>query len=259
MSREDVLEQICAAERKAARLMLEAKGIIAECKSSARNVVTEYDRRVQELLISELGAALPEAHFICEEKENTESLSAGQCFIIDPIDGTMNFVHGFNCNCISVAYAECGEIVVAAVYDPYQDEMFTAIQGKGAAMNGKPIHVDDCGLANSVVCVGTAPYRPEISDVSFALIKTAFDNSLDIRRRGAAALDLCSVAAGHAGLYFEMEVALWDYAAGLLIVTEAGGICSTLEWTDLPLDLSHPTIAAGGKRAREEIKKLICQ
>ena len=144
-----VLDCIVAAEREGAALILQAHEILAEAKTDRRNVVTEYDRRVQELLMARLREALPQARFFCEEMNAQDHLDAEQLFIIDPIDGTMNFVHGFHHSCISVAYAERGVVRAGAVYNPYVDEMFTAITGQGARLNGRPIRATEAGLNES--------------------------------------------------------------------------------------------------------------
>ena len=122
---ENVIEKIVSAERSAAEIMMHAHDIIAESKSGQRDIVTEYDKRVQEYL-----------------------------FIIDPIDGTMNFARGFNHSCISVAYMSAGELRAAAVYNPYVDEMFTAVKSEGAYLNGRRLHVSDAPLSDSVVFHG---------------------------------------------------------------------------------------------------------
>ena len=238
-----------AAQREAAQLMLHAHGILAENKTDHRDVVTEYDRKVQQLLIERLSAAVPGAKFFCEENDQHDDLRAEHLFVIDPIDGTMNFVRRLNHSCISVAYLHRGEPLAGAVYNPYVDEMFHAVRGGGAFLNERPIHVDPVPLAESLVCVGTSPYRSDLAARSFALMERAFRASLDIRRQGSAALDLCSVAAGRAGLYFELSLCLWDYAAGALIVEEAGGRCCTLEGGALPFDSGRPAVLAGGARA----------
>jgi len=252
----DKLTCICAeiqsAERRAAELVMHAQGIIAESKTGRRDVVTEYDCKVQQLLMELLSEAEPGAHFFCEEQNERDSLSAAQLFIIDPIDGTMNFVHGFHHSCISIAYAEYGELLAAAVYNPYMDEMFSAVKGMGAYLNGKRISVSEAPLKESVVCFGTAPYSAALRDMTFDYARKVYDASLDLRREGSAALDLCSVAAGRAGLYFELMVSLWDYAAGVLIVNEAGGECCDVFGKDLPFDESKPTIVAGGRRAMDD-------
>ena len=252
----EILDLICAAEREAAALMLHARGVLAECKTGRRDVVTEYDRRVQTLLMERLGAAVPEARFFCEENDRHDDLHAACVFVIDPIDGTMNFVRGFHHSCISVACMRGGVVRAGAVYNPYVDELFTAVRGAGAFLNGRPLRVPDEGLADSVVSVGTAPYDPELADKTFRLAKAAFLAGLDIRREGSAALDLCSAAAGRCGVYYELGLSLWDYAAGMLIVEEAGGVCRTLEGAALPLDASRPSVVAGSPRAVEELLAL---
>ena len=245
------------AERKAAKLVLQAHGILAEAQSGKRDVVTEYDRRVQTFLIEQLQKLLPDAGFFCEEMKEQDRLDAGHLFIIDPIDGTMNFVHGFHHSCISVAYARRGEVTAAAIYNPYAAELFTAVKGKGAALNGGPIHVTDERLAGSVVCCGTSPYNPARTDETFALARKLYDASLDLRREGSAALDLCSVAAGRAGLYFELQLSPWDYAAGALIVREAGGLCTCPDGSSLPLDGSKPGVVAASPAAMADYLRLI--
>ncbi len=237
------------AELRAAELILHAHGILAETKTGARDVVTEFDRRVQEQLTAELRATIPDACFFCEELDKQDRLDAEHLFIIDPIDGTMNFVHGFHRSCISIAYAQRGEVCIGVVYNPYLDEMFCAVRGQGASLNGRPIRVTEEGLAGSVVCFGTAPYEPEKADATFALARRVFGECLDLRREGCAALDLCSVAAGRAGLYYELGVSLWDYAAGRLLVREAGGDCSCIDGSPLPEDGRKTSILAGSPAA----------
>ena len=254
---EHILALIEAAERKAAELMLHAHGILAETKSGRRDVVTEYDRRVQALLMQQLEDGVPGAHFFCEEMQERDRLDAQQLFIIDPIDGTMNFVHGFHHSCISVAYAEHGTVMIGAVYNPYMDEMFTAVKGQGALLNGRPIHVADADLAESVVCYGTSPYDASLADRTFDIARRLFSASLDLRREGSAALDLCTVAAGRAGLYFELQTSLWDYAAGALIVQESGGICTRTDGSPLPADGAKTDILAGAPAAVEDFFRMV--
>ena len=256
MTDREILVLIEGIEREAAELMLHAHGIISENKTGSRDVVTEYDRRIQQLIISRITDVIPNAAFFCEEMAVQQDVTARHLFIIDPIDGTMNFVRGFNHSCISVAYASCGTVRAAAVYNPYVDEMFTAVRGEGAYINGQPIHAHDGELADSIVCFGTSPYAL-LGEKTFDLAKLAFDNSLDIRRQGSAELDLCSVAAGRAGVYFELSLSMWDFAAGMLIVEEAGGVCLTAEGAALRLDGNKSSVIAGGKRAVNEFIALI--
>jgi len=255
-SDKQVLDTVIAAQKEAAELILHARAVLAETKTGRRDVVTEYDKQVQALLMGRLSAALPGASFFCEENDQQDDLTAEHVFIIDPIDGTMNFVHGFHHSCISVAYMNRGELRAASVYNPYVAECFSALAGQGAWLNGRAIHVENRPLSESVVCCGTAPYSPQLADRTFALIKRAFLASLDIRREGSAALDMCSAASGRAGVYFEPTVSLWDIAAGVLLVNEAGGICRCLDGSPVPLDGRKTSIVAGSRLAVEEFLKI---
>jgi len=253
----ELAEKIAAAEREAAELILHAGGILAEMKSGQRDVVTEYDRRVQELLVKRLREYLPEAGFVMEESEAQDALGGEHVFIIDPIDGTMNFVHHFQHSAISVAYASRGELLAGCVYNPYLDEMFSAIKGQGAFLNGRPIHVDMAPLKETFFGFGTSPYYPELTDETFRLARIAFGASLDLRRTASAALDLCYVAAGRVGLFFEIRLNLWDYAAGILIAEEAGGKVCTLYSEAVPVSLEKSSVVAGGRQALADFMALI--
>ena len=249
---EKVLEYMVNAEKEAAALMMQARNILAETKTGQRDVVTEYDRRIQEFLMKKLSSDVPGALFFCEEEDQRADLNAEHVFIIDPIDGTMNFVKGFHHSCISAAYSSSGEVTAAAVYNPYADELFTAVKGGGAFLNGRQISVSDLPLAESIVCCGTSPYYPIMTDATFDMMKKVFRASLDIRREGSAALDLCSVASGRAGAYFELSVYLWDYAAAALIVTEAGGKVCDINGDPLPWNGGRTSIVAGSEKACDE-------
>lgn len=252
-----VLNAIIAAQKEAAALILQAHHVLAETKTGHRDVVTQYDRRVQALLMARLSTAVPGAAFFCEENGQQCDLKGEHVFVIDPIDGTMNFVRGFHHSAISVAYMQSGVLRAASVYNPYAGECFSALAGEGAWCNGRPIHAGKLPLSESVVCCGTAPYSPQLADSTFALMKKAFLASLDIRREGSAALDMCSAAAGRAGVYFEPTVSLWDIAAGLLLVQEAGGLCCRLDGSPVPLDGSKTSILAGGKQAVADFLELV--
>jgi myo-inositol-1(or 4)-monophosphatase len=148
-----------------------------------------------------------------------------------------------------VAYASFGKTLAAAIYNPYLDELFHALRGGGAFLNGRPIHASKDSLENSVVCFGTSPYRTDLAEKTFSLARTLFENSLDLRREGTAELDLCSVAAGRAGLYYELWLSLWDYAAGALLVEEAGGVCLTAEGRPLPCTGEKSSVVAAASPA----------
>ncbi|MDO4984007.1 MAG: inositol monophosphatase family protein [Eubacteriales bacterium] len=249
-----IYDAIISAELEAAELIIHASGIMTEEKTCHRDVVTEYDRRVQELVVARLRESVPGACFFCEENALHDDLHAEHLFVIDPIDGTMNFVKGYNHSSISVAYVRCGVLTAGAVYNPYLKEMFSAVKGEGAWLNGRPIRAAETPLSENIFSLGTTPYEPETYDETFRLARIALEGSLDLRRGASAALDLAYVAAGRVGLFFEMALSYWDYAAGCLIVQEAGGICSTVDGTPLPMDGSRPSVLAGGKQAYADFR-----
>ncbi len=236
--------------RRAGQIMIEAhkigvNGKVSE-KGDAANLVTVYDVRVQEFLIQEIKPLLPNAYFFAEEKENDpKDLSSEYCFIIDPIDGTANFVHNFRHSAVSIACLSGGELVFGAVYNPYQDEMFHAVKGGGAFLNGTPIRVSDRSMQQAIGVFGTSPYRKaEFASPTFRLCEKLFTVCADLRRCGTASLDLAYVAAGRSEFFFEYSLFPWDFAAGLLLITEAGGIVSDMQGEPLGFAAPSTIIAA---------------
>lgn len=229
--------------RKAGEMMLAAhvdSGNGVTVKPGSANFVTVHDVRIQNFLLEGIKELLPDACFIAEEKENDPAvLQQDCCFIIDPIDGTTGFIHDAHHSCVSVGVFSHGEAVFGAVYDPYLDEMFHAVRGGGAYLNGDPIHVSSYPFGSALVGYGTAPYyKDTLADKTFSLCRELFDACADVRRCGSAALDLCYVAAGRYDVFFEMVLSPWDIAAGALLVTEAGGTVSQMNGN--PIDFTRP-------------------
>ena len=252
-----IYDAMLAAEREAAELILHAGKILSQEKTGHRDMVTQYDKKVQELAVKRLREAVPDARFFCEENTVQDDLHAEHVFVIDPIDGTTNFIKGLHCSCVSIAYLHNGVPTAATVYDPYMDELFSAVKDEGAWLNGERIFAAETPLSESITFFGTSPYYPEKTDETFRLARIAYDVSLDLRRSGAAELDLSNVAAGRAGLYFEVNLSFWDYAAGMLLVEEAGGKCTAADGSPLPLDGSKSSVVAGGRQAHEDFLRLI--
>lgn len=222
-------------------------------KEGHRNFVTSYDIEVQDFLESRFRKLWPDYHFVAEEQD-THKLKQ-QSFIVDPIDGTSNFIFGIPFYCISVAVTEKGKVVQGTVYNPVIDEMFWAEEGKGAYLNDKPIKNPDLPMDETVFGVGSSPYNDAGREPTLNLIRDIWDKS-DFRRLGSAALDLCYVASGRQGGYFELDIAPWDIAAGMLIAREAGATVTTLEGKEPPLDRSM-TILAAGPKVYAEMQKLL--
>ena len=231
-----------------------------EQKSSVKDLVTKYDKAVQEYLYKELSIAFPGAGFLGEESLTEPAGNNRGTFIIDPIDGTTNFIKGLRHSAISVGYCLNGAMKYGVVYDPYKDEMFTAESGKGAFLNGNPIHVSEEPIERSVALYGTSPYDEDLTDKSFLLACELTKLVIDGRRFGAATLDLCDVAAGRAEIYTELLLFPWDYAAGSLIAKEAGAIVTDINGNPLQFE-ERRGIAVGTPKTydilMETIKRVI--
>lgn len=228
-------------------------------KSGESNFVTSYDLAVQELLLSRIGERYPEAVFFAEEKEN-ERLTEALTFIIDPIDGTTNFIRGHHHSCISIGVYEGREPLCGAVYDPYADELFYALHGEGAyrLANGvsERLTMTDRPLARSLAVFGSDPYRKsQTAATTLRIAGLLLDECLDIRRSGSAALDLVGLAAGRYDIFCENRVSPWDFAAGRQIVTEAGGVVMSLDGGELPLDEPSAILAGTPSACREFLAK----
>ena len=215
-------------------------------KDGYANFVTVFDIRVQEFLIQRIREQIPSAQFIAEEQDNdSDVLQSDWCFVIDPIDGTTNFIHDFRFYCISVAVFSHGEPIFGAIYNPYLKEYFHAGRGMGAYLGDRRITVSDTPLENALVAFGTSPYyRDTLADTTFSLLRELFMQTSDVRRCGSAALDLAYLAAGRVDAFFEMRLSPWDFAAGYVLITEAGGRISTLDGAPLDFSKKQPILAS---------------
>lgn len=249
----ELIQKIGALVRECGTMLLRAdraKMQIDE-KDGSANFVTEYDQKAQDFLYEGLKAILPEAYFIGEEGEQDRRIPDGFCFIVDPIDGTTNFIKDYHASAISVGLLKDGEPYLGVIYNPYLNELYTATRGGGAFLNGEPIRVSSRPLSQGVVLFGSAPYNKDVlAKETFALVYEYFMKSLDIRRSGSAALDFCAVAAGRAELFFELILSPWDFAAGALIVEEAGGKVTTLDGGKLRFDQKISILATNGIACR---------
>lgn len=225
---------------------VESHGEVSEKAGDAANMVTVYDVAIQNFLMGEILKLFPTACFIAEEKDNDPAvLESEYCFIIDPIDGTANFVHDYRHSCVSLALLSYGKPYFAAIYDPFMGEMFSALQGQGAYLNGRPMHVSDRGMKHSVVAFGTSPYYKEtLSEPTLRLCYELLHKCSDLRRCGSAALDLAYLAAGRNDIFFELRLSPWDIAAGALLISEAGGIISDTKGRAIDFSAPTPVIAA---------------
>ncbi|HKJ10140.1 MAG TPA: inositol-1-monophosphatase [Gammaproteobacteria bacterium] len=193
-------------------------------KSKHRNdFVTEVDRQAEQAIIRVLRKAYPD-HGILAEESGTQA-GDDYCWIIDPLDGTTNFLHGFPQFAVSIALRHQGRLEQGVVYDPLRQELFTATRGSGAQLNNRRIRVGRLtGLEGALLGTGFPFKMQEYLDAYLAMFRTLFMDTAGIRRAGAAALDLAYVAAGRLDGFWEIGLKPWDMAAGALLIQEAGGI-----------------------------------
>jgi myo-inositol-1(or 4)-monophosphatase len=236
MLRSALLNVMTAAARKAGRSLKRDFGEVEHLQVSLKgpaNFVTAADRRTEEMLQAELAKARPGYGFLGEEGGPKAGADKSHCWIVDPLDGTTNFLHGIPQFAISIALERDGVIVAGIIYNPANEELFTAERGKGAFLNDQRLRVaarrrmEDAVVACGLPHIGRGDlglFRKEIAAVQ--------ERVAGLRRFGAAALDLAWVAAGRFDAYWERELSPWDMAAGILMVREAGGFATDLDGGD---------------------------
>jgi len=223
------LQTAVTAAGRAAEIIMRPVRHLGVREKPRDGLVTEIDLQAQETIIGVLHDAFPDHSMLAEESaaSRVTATAAEQLWIIDPLDGTTNFVHGIPHYCVSIAYARQGRIMVGVVLDPLRDELFTAVRGRGAERNGSPITVSQrATLDQLVVATGFYYDRGEMMEQTLETIRELFSRQVHgIRRLGSAALDLSWVACGRFDAFFEYRLSPWDYAAGALLVEEAAGRC----------------------------------
>ena len=212
----------------------------------AVNLVTEMDILSEKIIVGEIQKRFPDHAVLAEEGAPVEKASRFR-WIIDPLDGTTNYAHGFPIFSVSIALAKDEEVILGVVYDPTRDELFTAEKRKGARLNGRKIQVSsESNLSRSLLATGF-PYDLRESKINnFDHFHNFAIRAQAVRRAGSAALDLCYVAAGRFDGFWEMKLAPWDIAAGSLMVAEAGGRVTNFLGKPLALSEKH-LLASNGK------------
>lgn len=257
-------ELIGRAEKLAVRLAREAgevlmehlgTGVGVELKGEI-NPVTELDRRTEDFLVKGLSAEFPDHEFLAEEQTNTGGDSEFR-WIIDPLDGTTNYAHGYPCFTVSIGLQYRRRTVLGLVYQPATREMFTTLEGGGALLNGRPLSVS--GAATEIeraFLVTGFPYnlrQPGVLQRNLGRFERLLAASFAVRRDGSAAYDLACVAAGRFDGYWEENLNPWDTVAGTLLVREAGGMVTDFEGNDFDPLISKAVLAAGNRTLLEQM------
>src|SRR5262245_15672396 len=228
--------------------------LVAFKEKAANDFVSEVDREAEQAIIRTLHAPHPD-HSILAEESGASGQSEYQ-WVIDPLDGTTNFMHGFPQFAVAIALRHRGVITQAVVYDPSRNDLFTSTRGRGAFLNDQRIRVSKRSQLRSSL-IGTGfPFRQfEHVDVYLAILRDTMGKSAGVRRAGAAALDLAYVAAGRLDAFWEFGLSPWDIAAGALLISEAGGLISGLTGEDTHMETGH--VVAGNPKVFVELLKAI--
>jgi len=257
MNQLELLDRAIDIVRAAGEILREGWGAAAEIDLKGEvNLVTEYDRRAEALIVNALLEEFP-SHHICSEEQGDVGLSDSPfTWLVDPLDGTTNFAHGFPVFSVSVALMHRGEELIGVVYDPTRKELFTAARDMGAFVNGAHVHVSATAkLDTSLLATGFAYDRRTAADNNIRNVANFIRRCQGLRRAGSAALDLAYVACGRLDGYWEAGLHPWDVAAGTLMVREAGGSV-----TDFGGNRQHASgrqiLASNGRIHREMVEVL---
>jgi len=252
---------ITKASMKASRSLIRDFGEIENLQVSAKgpgDFVTSADKRTEKILIDELQKAHPEYGIVTEEIGIINKSNIKNRWIIDPIDGTMNFLNGVPQFAISVGYEEDGEIKCGVIFNPIMNEMFCAEKGNGAYLNNSRIRVSNKKkIQDSLLVTGGPKMTSKIKDKIFSEYINVSKNVSNVRKFGSAALDMAYVACGRFDGYWQRELNYWDIAAGIIIIKEAGGFVDFFEE-----DANYPlkkNILASNSNINNELKDLICK
>jgi myo-inositol-1(or 4)-monophosphatase len=202
-----------------------------EVRAKNRNdFVTRVDKAAEQAIIDVIRRAYPEHSVLAEESGAAAGARPEFLWVIDPLDGTTNYIHGFPQYCVSIALEHKGTLTQAVVYDPAKNELFTASRGRGAFLDDRRMRVSRCDqLADALVGTGFPFKELGRLDLYMRQLRTIMETSAGVRRAGAAALDLAYLAAGRLDAFWEMGLSRWDMAAGALLIQEAGGLVSDLD------------------------------
>jgi myo-inositol-1(or 4)-monophosphatase len=253
---EDLLALAIEAAARAGELLLtyfEGPAAGVSSKTSPTDLVSDADRASEKLVVDLISATRPGDGVLAEEGAARDS-TTGVTWVLDPLDGTVNFLFGIPVWSVSIAVQDDEGTSVGVVHDPCRGETFAARRGGGSTLNGRPVHVSDASdLATALIGTGFS-YEHEARTRQAETLQRVLPNVRDIRRAGSAALDLASLACGRLDGFYEGAMEPWDKAAGALLVTEAGGVV-----TELPAPLAHlsPGLVAAGPGLHEELSNLV--
>ncbi len=243
-----MLSKVIDAVKQTKRIILDTKKMSEVTVKGYGNYVTKIDFEVQSYLKQQLHTLYPSIQFMGEEETSSVVFENASVWVLDPIDGTSNLIHSLNQSAVSLGLIKNYEPILGVVYNPFTNELFYAEKGNGAYFNGERISVSKTpSLKQSLISLGTAPYDKTLADDVFSSACEIYKRCEDIRRFGAAALELCYLAAGRTDGFFERNLKPWDYAAGIAILNEAGGKITNYSLGPVSFERPDDIIASNGK------------
>lgn len=254
MTDESLQQNVEEIVREAAALM--TRDFTVKSKGTVANQVTSNDVAVENFLKESLSRILPGSGFIAEESGHGGT-ETEYTWIIDPIDGTANYVRDLAGSGISVGLYKQMQPFIGVVYNPYRNELFSARKGAGAFCNGRQIHVSGRDFAHSCFCTSLSCYHKEQAHACAEILEQVYMRSDDFRRFGAAVIEMTALAAGRVELYFEMSLAPWDHAASRVIIEEAGGCVANVYDDEISYTGQTSYIAANTKENLEKLRSII--
>jgi myo-inositol-1(or 4)-monophosphatase len=245
--------------REAGQVLLEKFGRkIQITKKGDINLVTEADLASERLIVERIRSYYPRHTILAEESGETVAVIEGENawkWIIDPLDGTTNYAHGYPCFCVTIALEHHGEIVIGVTYDPTRDELFAAEKGQGASLNGRQIRVSEAERLGDALIVTGFPYNFAEKEDFGQHLNEFLLKARGVRRDGSAAIDMAYVACGRFDGFWEEGLNPWDVAAGLLLINEAGGRVSYYD--DSPFSIYAPPICASNGLIHEQMLEVL--
>lgn len=260
MSETDFLTGALAVAQRAAR----AAGSVLESwadkftvsEKSPANLVTEADVAAQDAIFAILRAEYPDHRFLGEEGTPEVGGSSPFRWVVDPLDGTTNYVHRFPYYAVSIGLEEAGEMVAGVIFDPNRDEMFSAVRGRGATLNSRPIRPSKVSALSQAMLVASLPVAVRKDDPAIARFLQVLSVAQGVQRTGSAALNLAYTAAGRIDGFWSSSLKPWDVAAGVLIVAEAGGRVSTMSGGKLSIEVPD-LLTTNGSPIHEELQQIL--
>jgi myo-inositol-1(or 4)-monophosphatase len=250
------VETAMAAARAGGQILLDWRGRFSVREKSRANLVTEADDASQKAIHDLIRQTFPEHGFLGEEGLDENPFDSDYRWIIDPLDGTSNYVHGFPYYAVSIALQHQDQLLAGVIFDPNRDEMFSATQGRGALLNGERITTSGETELSQAMGMASLPIAADREDVAIQRFLTALQHLQTVQRSGSAALNLASVASGRVDVFWSTSLKPWDVAAGVLIVQEAGGTVTDVAGD--PVDILVPSlIAASSDKIQTDLTSVL--